>query len=222
MFTIENLVKMEENFFRVPINLYAKAMSELHGFMHSDEYKQRTEQLEEFIYFVSYHRVYYYYRGKTSDDDGGKQDSTRVPYSSRDDILPGLKDILRTIPRHNMLKSAKHLQFLEHCGLASLLAKLLDTSENKEIAKECVTLFLIDPKTSSGFFFPRSIQSQCAPIILNFCGLFRHATDADEQQLYDSCRETLVSILKSIAFANRKRYFGIASTLDLWPLQVCK
>ncbi|XP_026415394.1 alpha-glucosidase-like [Papaver somniferum] len=73
LFTIENLVKMEENFFRVPINLYAKAMSELHGFMHSDEYKQRTEQLEEFIYFVSYHHVYYYYRGKTSDDDGGKK-----------------------------------------------------------------------------------------------------------------------------------------------------
>ncbi|KAI3875731.1 hypothetical protein MKW92_030953 [Papaver armeniacum] len=188
-------------------------MSELHEFMHSDEYKQRTtEQLEKFIYFVSYHHVFYFYRGKTSDDDGGKQDG--IPYSSRDDILPGLKDILRTIPRHDMLKSAKHLQFLEHCGLASLLANLLDTSENKEIAKECVKLFLIDPKTSSGFFFPRSIQSQCAPIVLKFCGLFRHGTDDDEQQLYDSCRQTLVSILKSIAFANRKRYFGVASTLD--------
>ncbi|RZC75842.1 hypothetical protein C5167_001045 [Papaver somniferum] len=151
-----------------------------------------------------------------------KKDNTRVPYSSRDDILPGLKDILRTIPRHNMLKSAKHLQFLEHCGLASLLAKLLDTSENKEIAKECVTLFLIDPKTSSGFFFPRSIQSRCAPIILNFCGLFRHATDDDEQQLYDSCRETLVSILKSIAFANRKRYFGIATSLSACDLRSLK
>ncbi|KAI3871415.1 hypothetical protein MKW98_024584 [Papaver atlanticum] len=113
-----------------------------------------------------------------------------------------------------MLKSAKHLQILEHCGLTSLRAKLLDTSENKEIAKECVKLFLIVPETSSGIFFPRSIQSQCVPIVLNFCGLFRHATDDDEQQLYDSCRETLVSILKSIAFSNRKRYFGIASTLD--------
>ncbi|KAI3875732.1 hypothetical protein MKW92_030954 [Papaver armeniacum] len=116
-----------------------------------------------------------------------------------------------------MPKSVEHLQILNHSGLALLLAELLDTpiQENKEIAKECVRLFLIDPKTNSGFFFPRCIQNQCATIVLTFCRLFQHATDDHEQQLYDSCRKTLVSILKSIAFSNRTRYFGIAYTSNL-------
>ncbi|KAI3971487.1 hypothetical protein MKW92_033658 [Papaver armeniacum] len=106
-----------------------------------------------------------------------------------------------------MPKSVEHLQILDHSGLALLLAELLDTpiQENKEIAKECVRLFLIDPKTNSGFFFPRCIQNQCATIVLTFMDCF----------LYDSCRETLVSILKSIAFSNRTRYFGIANTPNL-------
>ncbi|KAI3875728.1 hypothetical protein MKW92_030950 [Papaver armeniacum] len=81
-----------------------------------------------------------------------------------------------------------------------------------DTSKECVKLFLSDPKTNYGFFFPRCIQNQCATIVLNFCGLFRHATDDHKQQLYDSCRKTLVSILKSTAFSNRTRYFGIANT----------
>lgn len=136
-----------------------------------------------------------------------------VRYSSRDDILPGLKDISRTIPSHNMLKSVEHLQILDHSGLALLLAELLDSpiQETKEIAKECVRPFLIDPKTNlaSSFLGARCIQNQCATIVLIFCGLFRHATDDHEQQLYDFGRETLVSILKSIAFPNRNTSYLI-------------
>ncbi|KAI3918049.1 hypothetical protein MKW92_027440 [Papaver armeniacum] len=111
----------------------------------------------------------------------------------------------------------EQLLILDEGCLPLLLAELLKSpiKEDKEIAKECVRLFLIDPKTNSGFFFPRSIQNQCAPIVLTFCGLFRKATDEDGQQLYDSCRQTLVFILKSIAFSNRIRYFGIASTSRL-------
>ncbi|XP_026439190.1 E3 ubiquitin-protein ligase UPL5-like [Papaver somniferum] len=106
----------------------------------------------------------------------------------------------------------EQLLILDEDCLPLLLAELLKSSikEDKEIAKECVRLFLIDPKTNSGFFFPRSIQNQCAPIALTFCGLFRKATDEDGQQLYYSCRETLVFIPKSIAFSNRTRYFGVA------------
>ncbi|KAI3905510.1 hypothetical protein MKW92_025194 [Papaver armeniacum] len=111
----------------------------------------------------------------------------------------------------------EHFLILNNLGLALVLAELLDSSikENKEISKECVRLFLIDPKTNSGFFFPNSIQNQCASIVLTFCGLFREATDEDEHQLYCSCRETLVFILKSIAFSNRARYFGIAKKSHL-------
>ncbi|KAI3935062.1 hypothetical protein MKW98_009981 [Papaver atlanticum] len=116
-----------------------------------------------------------------------------------------------------MKKSMEELLILDDGCLPLLLAELLKSSikEDKEIAKECVRLFLIDPKTNSGVFFPRSMQNQCAPIVLTFCGLFRKATDEDGQQLYYSCRQTLVSILKSIAFSNRTRYFGVASTAHL-------
>ncbi|MCL7036135.1 hypothetical protein MKW94_006792 [Papaver nudicaule] len=111
----------------------------------------------------------------------------------------------------------EHLLILNNSDLPLVLAKLLNSSikENKEIAKECIRLFLIDPKTNSGFFFPKSIQNQCATIVLTFCGLFKEAADEDGQQLYYSCRATLVSILKSIAFSNRTRCFGIADKSHL-------
>ncbi|KAI3928659.1 hypothetical protein MKW98_024260 [Papaver atlanticum] len=185
---------------------YNEPISQIDQLMYSDEYKQKTQEFDDFIYFV-----YCYCRGKTSEVE------SHVRYSSRYDILPGLKDILSTIPRYNMKKSMEHLLILNNRGLALVLAELLDSSikENKEIAKECVRLFLIDPKTNSGFFFPKSIQNQCASIVLTFCGLFQEATDEDEHQLYYSCRETLVFILKSIAFSNRAKYFGIAKKSHL-------
>ncbi|KAI3953955.1 hypothetical protein MKW98_017779 [Papaver atlanticum] len=184
--------------------------------MNSGEYKQRLQQFEDYINFV-----YNFCHGSTNGDDEDEEEENEadhvIRYSSRDDILRGLKDILRTIPRDNMKKSMEHLQILDGCYITWILVSLLRSpvKENKEIAKECIRLFLIDPKTNSGFFLPRSIQNQCVTIVLSFCEFFRGATDDDGCQLYYSCRETLVSILKSIAFSNRPKYFGIARTSQL-------
>ncbi|KAI3877229.1 hypothetical protein MKW92_015580 [Papaver armeniacum] len=184
--------------------------------MNSDEYKQRLQQFGDYINFV-----YNFCHGSTNDDEEDKEEEEEAGhvfrYSSRDDILLGLMDILRTIPRDNMKKSMELLQILDGCYITWILVSLFRSpvKENKEIAKECIRLFLIDPKTNSGFFLPRSIQNQCVTIVLSFCEFFRGASDDDGCQLYYSCRETLVSILKSIAFSNRPRYFGIARMSQL-------
>ncbi|KAI3857643.1 hypothetical protein MKW98_028907 [Papaver atlanticum] len=172
----------------------------------SGEYEQRIQEFSDYLYSVCCNCL-----GKTNndgDDDG---------YSSRDDILTGLKDILRTIPRYNMKKSMEHLQILDFRGLTFSLVSLFLSSvkENKEIAKECIRLFLIDSKTNSGFFLPRSMQHQCATIVLSFCEAFYRSTDDEERQLYYSCRETLISILKSVAHSDRSTVFGITRTSQL-------
>ncbi|KAI3991623.1 hypothetical protein MKX01_001032, partial [Papaver californicum] len=84
----------------------------------------------------------------------------------------------------------EHLQIFECRGLPYVLARLFRYSikENKEIARECIRLCLIDPKTNSGFFLPRSIQNQCAAIVLRFCVAFYRTTNDEERQLYNSCR----------------------------------
>ncbi|KAI3850920.1 hypothetical protein MKX03_023273 [Papaver bracteatum] len=181
--------------------------------MNSDEYAQRTRQFDDYMYLV-----YCTCNGMSTIDDE-EEDEGHVRYSSRDDILTGHKDILRTIPRDNMKKSMEHLIILDSCGLTLVLVSLYRSKvqENKEIAKECIRLFLIDPKTKSGFL-PRSIQKQCVTIVLSICGLLGGISDTgddEHQQLYNSCRETLVYILKSIAFSKRARYFGIARTSQL-------
>ncbi|XP_026439266.1 E3 ubiquitin-protein ligase UPL5-like [Papaver somniferum] len=83
------------------------------------------------------------------------------------------------------------------------------------MAKECIRLFLVDPKTNSGFFLPRSMQHQCATIVLSFCEAFYRATDDEERQLYYSCRETLISILKPVALSDRPTCFGITRASQL-------
>ncbi|KAI3840103.1 hypothetical protein MKX03_003559 [Papaver bracteatum] len=112
----------------------------------------------------------------------------------------------------------EHLQILNCCGLPMVLVGLLRLSpdiENKKIAKEYIRLFLINPKTNSSFFLPNSIQNQCATIVLSFCSFFYNTAYDDERKLSRSCRRTLVSILKSIAFSNRPKYFGITRTSQL-------
>ncbi|KAI3845102.1 hypothetical protein MKW92_050666 [Papaver armeniacum] len=187
-----------------------EAIVQIEQLMASDEYEQRVQEFADFSYFVCC-----ICKGRTIDDDDDEE--LRARYSSRDDILKGLKDILRTIPRYNRKKSMEHLQLFDCIGLTRVLLLLFRSSikENKEIAKECIRLFLIDPKTNSGFFLPRSIQNQCATIVLSFCEVFRIATNDEERRLYYSCRETLISILKSVAFSNRPAYFGIAMTSKL-------
>ncbi|KAI3930458.1 hypothetical protein MKW92_000731 [Papaver armeniacum] len=112
----------------------------------------------------------------------------------------------------------EQLQILNCCGVVLVLVELLKSPviENKNIAKECIRLFLINPETNSGFFLPSSIQNQCATIVLSFCSFLYDATDDDdERELLQSCRKTLVPILKSIALSNRSKYFGIARTSQL-------
>ncbi|MCL7047441.1 hypothetical protein MKW94_002881 [Papaver nudicaule] len=178
--------------------------------MNSDEYIEIKQQYQDYIACV-----FCTSRGVSLDDFEFEEEEEEVHlrYTSREDILTGLKDILNNIPRDNLKKSIEHLQILNCCGLPMVLVWLLRSSavENKNTAKECIGLFL----TNSGFLLPSSIHNQCATIVLSFCSFFHGTTDEDERELYQSCRETLVSILKSIAFSNRPKYFGIARTCQL-------
>ncbi|KAI3915259.1 hypothetical protein MKX01_035518 [Papaver californicum] len=90
----------------------------------------------------------------------------------------------------------EHLQLFECRGFPHVLSRLFRSSvkENKEIAKEYIRLFLVDPKKNSGFFLPRSIQNQCATIVLSFCVAFYRTTNDEERQ---------------------PTYFGIARTSQL-------
>ncbi|KAI3964432.1 hypothetical protein MKX01_007122 [Papaver californicum] len=165
--------------------------------MNSDEYKYIKEKYQDYIVFV-----YFTCEGISFIDDDGDdveegEEEEEVRYTSRDDILTGLKDILIKIPRDNMRKSIEHLQILNCCcGSSMVLVKLLRSPviENKTIAKECIKLFLISPETNSGFFLPSSVQNQCATIILSFCSLLYHTTNDDKR---------------------KRKYFGIARTSQL-------
>ncbi|KAI3969324.1 hypothetical protein MKW92_008749 [Papaver armeniacum] len=190
--------------------------------MNSDEYKQITRIYQDYTVFVyctsrGISRIEYAAECDIEEEEAEDQEEGHVPYTSRDDVLTGLKEILNNIPKDNMKKSMEHLQILNCCGLPMVLVALLRSPdiENKKIAKQCIRLFLISPQTNSSFFLPSSIQNQCATIVLSFCSFFYNTAYDDERKLSCSCRKTLVSILKSIAFSNRPKYFGITRTSQL-------
>ncbi|OUZ99858.1 HECT [Macleaya cordata] len=182
--------------------------------MRSKEHVQTTKTVEDLV--SSINRLCY--DGSDESDflvssctSGGDYDES----SSRIDIVSRVKDFLRMIPRDNKKKSMEHLQIFEFCGAPEALVSLFEShiEGNKEIGEESIRLFLINPKSKTGFL-PRSITNQCASIVLEFYGSLRGTAAVDDKCLYHSCRKTLISILKSIAFANRSKYFGNAEPTD--------
>ncbi|OVA11117.1 HECT [Macleaya cordata] len=131
--------------------------------------------------------------------------------SSIDDVVPRVKDFLRMIPTDNKDKSMEYLQIFKNLAAPRALFLLFKSpiKRNKEIGEESIRLFL-NPEI--GRCLPRSVQNQCALIVSEFCSILNHGP------LYNSCRETLGSLLKSIGFANRSRYFGNVKPSDLIEL----
>ncbi|KAI3857559.1 hypothetical protein MKW98_028823 [Papaver atlanticum] len=191
--------------------------------MNSDEYqliKRIYQDYTVFVYCTSQGISTIQYAADCDieeEEEAEDQEECHVRYTSRDDVLTELKEILNNIPKDNMKKSMEHLQILNCCGLPMVLVGLLRSPdiENKKIAKKCIRLFLISPQTNSCFFLPSSIQNQCATIVLSFCSFFNNTAYDDERKLSRSCRKTLVSILKSTAFSNRPKYFGITRASQL-------
>ncbi|OVA11116.1 HECT [Macleaya cordata] len=156
----------------------------------TQEHLQVIEAVKDLVFFVC--RIL-----KAGDSDE----------SSIDDVVPRVKDFLRMIPTDNKNKSMEYLQIFEYLEAPRALFLLFKSpiKRNKEIGEESIRLFL-NPEI--GRCLPRSVQNQCALIVSEFCSILNHGP------LYNSCRETLGSLLKSIGFANRSRYFEFYGVFD--------
>ncbi|KAL5769262.1 hypothetical protein ACOSP7_015821 [Xanthoceras sorbifolium] len=97
-----------------------------------------------------------------------------------------------------------HLQiFMSSSAPAALVMLYMSAKEgNKECADSSIRHFLKVSRTDS--IVCKSLQSQCAPIVLEFCNLLRKFTPP-EDNLYSMCRSSFASFLESIALSGRAR-----------------
>ncbi|KAJ4980956.1 hypothetical protein NE237_031793 [Protea cynaroides] len=115
-----------------------------------------------------------------------------------------VEEFLKMIPKEDYELASGHIQiFKSACAPTALVMLYLSPIKgNKQCAEEAIRLFL----TSHIELLPKSVQAQCASIVLEFCKLLTRTSREDP--LYISCRNTLGSLLETIAVAHEPRYFG--------------
>ncbi|KAK1578801.1 hypothetical protein Q3G72_033228 [Acer saccharum] len=110
-----------------------------------------------------------------------------------------------------------HLQiFMSSSAPAALVMLYISAKEgNKECAESSIKHFLKVSKTDN--ILSKSLHSQCAPIVLEFCKLLRKF--APEDNLYSMCRSSLASLLESIGHSRVKyeEIKGLVVMQDIVP-----
>ncbi|XVE51003.1 hypothetical protein DITRI_Ditri02bG0003300 [Diplodiscus trichospermus] len=116
-----------------------------------------------------------------------------VPSSTKR-IKDCLNQFFRITPKDGNDSAPGHLQiFMDSPAPAALVTLYMSPiNGNKQCADTSIRYFLSSCKTA----LSKHLQSYCAPIVLEFCKLFRKAVKEDS--LYASCRSTLGVLLGSV------------------------
>ncbi|XP_010270135.1 PREDICTED: E3 ubiquitin-protein ligase UPL5-like [Nelumbo nucifera] len=114
-----------------------------------------------------------------------------------------VKEFLTMTPRDDFELASGHLRILRSSGAVTALVMLYlsPLRGNKECAEESIRLFLV-PNIE---ILSKNVQSQCAPIVLEFCKLL--TSTAHDDPLYASCRSTLAMLLENAGVTHWSRYF---------------
>ncbi|XP_010252668.1 PREDICTED: E3 ubiquitin-protein ligase UPL5-like isoform X2 [Nelumbo nucifera] len=122
---------------------------------------------------------------------------------SSQNVKSRVNEFLCITPRDGSELTSGHLQIFRSSGAPTALVMLFlsPLKGNKEYAEESIRLFL----TPNIEFLPKSIQSRCAPIVLEFCKLLSNT--ARDDPLYVSCRNTLAFLLENIGVVHGSEYF---------------
>ncbi|KAK9267974.1 hypothetical protein L1049_010411 [Liquidambar formosana] len=122
-----------------------------------------------------------------------------------------LGEFLKMTPRNDSesTATASHLHiFMSSSAPAALVMLYMSRIKgNKECADDLIRYFL----NSSRSVLPKPINTQCAPIVLEFCKLLSRTVHEDP--LYLSCRSTLGSLVETIGVARGSKFSEIPKAL---------
>ncbi|CAK9182243.1 unnamed protein product [Ilex paraguariensis] len=133
-----------------------------------------------------------------------KGESTR---GQSKNVKSRVMEFLTMTPRNDNEQAAGHLQiFTSSCAPEALVMLYMSPlKDNKDIADEAIRHFINSSKT----VLPKSIHSQFAPILLEFCKLLSRA--GHEDRLYNLCRSSLGSMVEYIGLGRGSKNGGESS-----------
>ncbi|XP_043690997.1 E3 ubiquitin-protein ligase UPL5-like [Telopea speciosissima] len=132
-----------------------------------------------------------------------REEAPQPPRSYRY-VRARVEEFLRMTPNDDYELASGHIQIFKSAGAPTALVMLFlsPIKGNKQCAEGAIRPFLT-PNVES---LPKSVQAQCASIVLEFCKLLTRTSREDP--LYISCRNTLGSLLETFALAHESICFG--------------